>query len=129
MGFAKTTNNHTLEGGNMHRHSISWPHGCRYRTTLAVVKIVCICLFASCKPIVREAPTSDAQLAILLKGMAGMIFAPLLGAKKAVKVAIDSLATTNRSTELLTLINDVKWHTVGVKSRYEKTHSEAVKRS
>ena len=111
----------------MHRHSISWLHGCRYRTTLAVVKISCICVLVSCKPIAREEPTSDAQLAILLKGMAGWFFAPILGAKKAIKHTIDSLATAKRPVETMTFLDDIDWHLLGVKVEYRKRVEKLLK--
>lgn len=105
---------------------------------LAALSIACVCLLANCKPIARQEPVSDAKvlnsllksrrLDFLLKGVLGYLTAPILGAKRGVRAAVESLVTIKQPAKLMGTLSDVDWHMIGVRDAYTRSAKKSIKK-
>ena len=87
---------------------------------LVVAKIVCICLFASCKPLVRQEPVSSDKI-LGLKGLWRMITNNLANKKATVQLLISNMAVHKTYKSLVKSIIDVHAEVYEIKIKYRES--------
>ena len=88
-----------------------------HRWQLVVAKIVCICLFASCKPLARQEPVSSDKI-LGLKGLWRAITSNLANKKAAVQLLISNMAVHKNYKSLVKSIIDVHAEVYEIKIKY-----------
>ena len=86
---------------------------------LVVVKILCLFMFSSCKPIARqEEPISKDEFAIALRTILRSIVNPIRGSKAAVRVMTRGVAQQKSYESLASQLQDIWWEVLDVRKSY-----------
>ena len=86
---------------------------------LVAVKILCLYLLASCKPLARqEEPTSKEESMVVLRTVLRAIVTPIIGSKTAVQTMAKGIAKQKSYKSLSSQLQDIWWEVVEVRKGY-----------